>query len=191
MDGGNFRQDNTVHGFSFSTEKDAALAIQEQKKIEYLEARLDYNNPAGILSIYQKAIKERIFKTPLGLEYLKHLQEYLLSRPEIEKENIPPIPLYKNYDGEFRTRTAPARNRVKPAVKKKSMALPMSIMLNIVLIIAMIAMFAITLNANQPNILNYEKTLTDRYAYWEQELTEREQAVREKERELKFQEPIE
>jgi len=191
VDGGNFRQDNTVHGFSFSTEKDAALAIQEQKKIEYLEARLDYNNPAGILSIYQKAIKERIFKTPLGLEYLKHLQEYLLSRPEIEKENIPPIPLYKNYDGEFRTRTAPARNRVKPAVKKKSMALPMSIMLNIVLIIAMIAMFAITLNANQPNILNYEKTLTDRYAYWEQELTEREQAVREKERELKFQEPIE
>ena len=49
-------------------------------------------------------------------------------------------------------------------------------------------MFAITLNADQPNVLNYEKVLTDRYASWEQDLTEREQVIREKERELKIQE---
>ena len=36
------------------------------------------------------------------------------------------------------------------------------------------------------NILNYEKAVTDRYASWEQDLTEREAAVREKERELRI-----
>lgn len=183
----NFRQNNIVDGYSFSTEKDAALAEQEKKKIEYLEARVHYDNPTEILNVYQKAIKERIFKTPLGVEYLKHLQEYLTDCQEIDPESIPPIPLYKNYDGEFRTQPSPARNRIAPVKKKKSIALPMSIMLNIVLMIAVFAMFAITLEADQPNILNYERVITDRYATWEQELTEREQVIREKERELKLQ----
>lgn len=185
-----FRRDNVVQGFSFFTEKDALLAVQEQKKIEYLESRVNYHNPASILNIYQKAIKEHIFKTPLGLQYLRHLQEYLQERPEIDNESIPPIPLYKNYDGEFREKTSPARNRVVPAKKKKSIALPMSIMLNVVLVIAVIAMFAITLTSDQPNVLNYERVIINRYASWEQELTEREQAVREKERELKMELPL-
>ena len=66
----------------------------------------------------------------------------------------------------------------------------MSVMLNVVLVIAVIAMFVITLTSDQPNVLNYERALTNRYASWEQELTEREQAVREKERELKLEMPL-
>ena len=56
--------------------------------------------------------------------------------------------------------------------------------MNIVMIVAIIAMFVITLNSDQPNILNYERNLQNKYASWEQELTQREQTVREKEREL-------
>ena len=56
--------------------------------------------------------------------------------------------------------------------------------INIVLIITLIAMFQIAKNSESPNILNYEKVITDRYASWEQNLTDREKAVREKEREL-------
>ena len=54
--------------------------------------------------------------------------------------------------------------------------------------IAIIAMFTITLESDNPNVLNYERALTDRYASWEQELTEREQAVRQRERELQIEE---
>ena len=56
--------------------------------------------------------------------------------------------------------------------------------LNILLILLVIAMFVITLTGNNPTILNYEQKLQNKYAGWEQELTERENAVREKEREL-------
>ena len=49
------------------------------------------------------------------------------------------------------------------------------------LVIAIIAMLVITLSSDQPNILNYETALQNRYSTWEQELTERERAVREKE----------
>lgn len=60
----------------------------------------------------------------------------------------------------------------------------MSILLNIVLMMAVAGMFWIALGAGQPNILNYEEMLLNRYAGWEQELAEREQIIREKEREL-------
>lgn len=55
-----------------------------------------------------------------------------------------------------------------------------SVILNILLAMAVAAMFAIAVNGKSPNILNYEKAITNRYASWEQELTERENAVREK-----------
>ena len=66
----------------------------------------------------------------------------------------------------------------------KKAGLCLSVIMNIVMIVAIIAMFVITLNSDQPNILNYERNLQNKYASWEQELTRREQTVREKEREL-------
>ena len=66
----------------------------------------------------------------------------------------------------------------------KKAGIRLSVIMNIVMIVAIIAMFVITLNSDQPNILNYERNLQDKYASWEQELTRREQTVREREREL-------
>ena len=63
-----------------------------------------------------------------------------------------------------------------------------SLILNVLLVIAICAMFAISLKSDNPNILNYKKNLTNQYAAWEQQLTERENAVREKEKELQFTE---
>ena len=62
----------------------------------------------------------------------------------------------------------------------KKAGLCLSVIMNIVMIVAIIAMFVITLNSDQPNILNYERNLQNKYASWEQELTQREQTVREK-----------
>lgn len=179
----------SVGGYRFYTEKDAQLAATELKKIEYLEARIDYSRPDSILMVYEKTIHERIFKTPVGLQYLKDLRDYLLQQPEIEPQRVPEIPLYINFSGEMRDRSAPARNRIKPADGGKSgekSGFIISVILNVLLVLAVICMFTITLRSDNPNVLNYEKVLTDRYAQWEQELTERENAVREKEREWKL-----
>ncbi len=171
-------------GFSFFTNENAKEAENEQKKVEYIEARMDYSKPEHVLAIYEKAIREKLFKTPVGIFYLRDMQRYLKQQPGIDQERISPIPLFFGYENRMRESTNPARNRVQPRGKKeqKSVALPMSIFLNVVLVIAILAMFVITLNSEQPNILNYERAIRDRYASWEQELTEREQTVRELER---------
>lgn len=98
---------------------------------------------------------------------------------------MPPIPLWTNF-ADVRTKTSPARRRIQPMPEDggKKAGLCLSVIMNIVMIVAIIAMFVITLNSDQPNILNYERNLQNKYASWEQELTQREQTVREKEREL-------
>ena len=47
-----------------------------------------------------------------------------------------------------------------------------------------IAMFIITLNSKNPNILNYEQTIQNKYATWEQELQAWESELRERERNM-------
>ena len=172
-------------GFSFFTNENAKEAESELKKVEYIEARMDYSKPEHVLAIYEKAIREKVFKTPVGIYYLRDIQRYLKQQPGIDQERVVPIPLFFGYENRMRETHSPARNRVQTSKKKeeKSAALPMSVFLNVVLIIAMLAMFVITLNSNQPNILNYERAIRDKYASWEQDLIRREQVVREKERE--------
>lgn len=178
------KAENIVSGFAFYSEKDAALAEQERQKIAYLDKRIDRTDLESVLAIYKKALEDRVFRTPVGLEYLRELQGELKERQDELGEEIPPIPLWTNF-ADIREKTAPARRRIRPNPKEdKNTTFRLSLIMNIVMIVAIIAMFVITLNSDQPNILNYERNLQDKYATWEQELTQREQTVREKEREL-------
>ena len=180
----------SVGGYLFLTEKDAQLARTEEQRIEYLEERIDYTSPESIRYIYEQTIQERLFRTPVGLRYLRKLREYLIARPEMEQEEIMDIPLYVSFDGELRGHASPARARVTPSKKKDRDAektrFTLSVILNVLLAAAIVAMFYISYVSEQPNVINYERAVVSKYASWEQELTEREQAVREKERELKI-----
>ena len=76
-------------------------------------------------------------------------------------------------------------SRKKDRDKEKN-RFTLSVILNVLLVGAIIAMFYISYVSEQPNVINYERALTSKYASWEQELTEREQVIRETERELKI-----
>ncbi len=178
-------------GFSFCTENDGKLAEAEQRKIEYLEARIDYTNAESILRVYDKAIQERIFRTPVGIMYLKKLQDFLLKQPKISRERVRAIPLYEVYSGtqdDAAVRKEPEKTKDSGHERKKAM-LQVSVILNVLLVLAVCFMFIISFFSEQPNIFNYERALEDRYASWEDELTERERIVREKERELDIEIP--
>ena len=90
----------SVGGFLFYTERDAQLAAVELKKMEYLEARIDYSRPESVLLVYVKTIHERIFQTPVGFRYLNGLRDFLLKQPEIKPEDVPEIPLFITFSTE-------------------------------------------------------------------------------------------
>ncbi len=179
-------KDRIVDGYLFNSGKDAENAKTELKKIAYIKERLDKNNPESMLQVYNKLVSKRIFTTPPGYRFLKDIQELLLTYPSIVPEDVMPLPLsfMMSLDKDIESRR-PAR-KVIPEQKKDQAKdkFFISAVINVLLVIAIMAMMFITLKSDQPNILNYENALQNRYSAWEQELTERERAVREKENAL-------
>lgn len=179
-------------GFLFLNGTDASLAEKEQKQILYLEKKLDYQNPEQILAVFQKLIEERTFKTPIGMFYLKKMQDYLMNKVNLDnKSRIPYIPVDMPCE-----RTVPDKrpelNSIRNANQKRKQVQKsnhkISILLNVILVLALIIMFWVTLQSETPNMINYRIAIENKYAAWEQELTERENHVREQERELGIQE---
>lgn len=184
----NDKSELLVNGYCFGTVEDAEVARQEMKKIEYLEQHMDYEKPENMLLVYEKAIEGRIFQTPIGWEYLKNLQRRLYEYDEL-KESVSPITMYTVFAHRVGDEIKVPDSRIKPRKKnpiKRYFAI--SVLVNVFLAAAVIAMFVITLTSNNPNILNYENKLVDKYASWEQELKEREGVIRERERALSIQE---
>lgn len=175
---------NQVGGFEFDSENDASLATQESKKVTYLEEHLDYTDTQTLLQVYQKAIETRAFQTPIGHGFLLKIRNSLLEQG-VAEESLPTIPLFVSYTRKVRDASSPVKTRIKTTEKQEKInGFQLSIILNVLLIGLVIAMFVITLNSDNPNILNYENVLLNKYASWEQDLSDREAAVREKELEL-------
>lgn len=184
------KTDWIVEGFQFGTEQDANLAKNEKLRVERLEERMDYTSPEMIYAVYKKAVDNRVFKTPVGYEFLKKLQRILAETPDFEKK-IEEIPVQGVYN--LRESTAPAALRVKastakPKPPKKVIGLRASLFINVVLLLLIALMFYISMTSSNPTALNYERAVQNKYSEWEKELSERESAVREKERALLMEE---
>ena len=158
--------ERVVEGYLFNSAEDVQLAAQEKKKAEYLDKYLDYHNAENVLKVYKKALAEHIFKTPVGYDYLRKMQKFLLGCEGITEDDVPPIPLQHGYNVNAQRRIRP-RVQEKPAQEKKKISWPfLSLAANLILALAVIAMFVITLQSDNPNILNYERTLGKRNGSW-------------------------
>ncbi|MEZ3462566.1 MAG: hypothetical protein K1W23_10535 [Lachnospiraceae bacterium] len=178
-----------VDGFQFGTQQDADLAQNEWLRIERLEEKLDYQNYEMVEAVYKKALNNRVFKTPVGYDFLKRLQRILQENP-LPGEEIANIPVYGVYS--MRESASQTVERIqasrKPVKKEKPkqefFSRKTSILINIGLLALVIVMFVISTTSSNPTVLNYESVLQNRYSEWEQQLSDREQVIREKEREL-------
>lgn len=166
-----------AEGFAFMTKSEAEAATKERKQIEYIESKLDYTNPEKVRMVYEKAVADKLFKTPVGMLYMKHLQKFL--KGKYPQEEIDAVPVTSNRS----LRPSQSENSHKLSGRKSHV---ISYFLNVVLAIAVLFMFYVALSSDNPNILNYENAVQNKYASWEQELTQREQVIREKELELKI-----
>ncbi len=180
------RSNLTVCGFRFGTAQDAEAAKNEQARIERIEQKMDYGNPEMVNAVYQKAIDKRTFKTPVGYNYLKKLQNILKDDFGMG-EAVVDIPVQGVYS--LRESTSPAVERIKvstakPKPAKRTIGLRASLFVNIVLLLLVAVMFYISMTGSNPTVLNYEHAIQDKYSQWEQELSERESLIREREREL-------
>lgn len=174
-----------VDGYLYGNEDDVKLAKEEKKTAEYLETKINYDDIQTTLRIYNKAIKDKIFKTPAGFEFLKKMRNEMIKRG-MPEENISGIPLYKVFSKEEDRK--PVRiYQVKESNDGTKEMLRFSLWANIAMVIIIIGMFAITIMGENVNILNYRYKIENEYSIWQQELEEREAVIREKEAELRLE----
>lgn len=201
-----------LDGYSF--DKDMGLEAQkEEKAIDYLTKQLDMNKPETVLKVYKQIISQKLFHTMVGYNFLKGLQNYLNANPEMKKEEIASIEIdsveesmaainasrQKRGEGAILTVVgAPGETQAKDSTKaasadggkykKRSTLFMIS---TIILALCVIAMFAITLTARVPTVLNYRSMLNNQYELMVKDLEQREQSVREREQKLNSQTPME
>ncbi len=179
----------TVGGYTFATNQEAQAAIEEMDAIRYLTAKTDQKDIAQVYLLYNKIIEKELFKTPVGLDYLKKLQKYLYSNPNVPNDRIQPIPVRTDAQEVLDTKRASVsykeRNKaLSREVSKFKTYFTRSLIINLTLLIIIIAMMVITATSSNPNILNYESALQDRYASWEENLKAREAVIKQREQEL-------
>jgi len=176
--------DRVVDGYRFSSDEDVKLAKEELQKVNYISEKLSSDDPKSVLLVYNKSIQSGLFTTPIGIDFLKSMQNYLKKQPEIDKSEILDIPMQISYSDALIIKQNKRYESLNQKEKTYKNQYRFSFMINIVLILMVVAMFVIALKADNPNMLNYKTAIINEYAEWEQSLKERESVIREKEKEL-------
>lgn len=190
-------------GFVFRTKKEAELAQREIEGTKYLRQKLDMENPNAVFSIYQNLIEQDLFETPVGYCFLKELRDYLLMIPVISNEEVLAIPIRypqteeeekKQKKEQKKEEQRKERQREKEKAKNKKEQkkegknykgrCQFFMVTSLILLISVVSMMLLAATSDNVNILNYENKLIDKYSSWEQELEEREQAVKEQQQAL-------
>lgn len=186
----NEEENFTVAGYTFTTKEAAEDARNEMNAIRYVSSRTDRKDPKQIYILYNTMLDKELFKTPVGLDYLKDLQQYLYNNKDIPNDKIRPIPINSELQSMLTDKREMTKTRsrlvglTRERNKYKDRFIRM-VIINIALVIVVIAMAVIMATSQTPTIINYENKIQDKYAGWEEELQSREAQVKQLEQQYK------
>lgn len=173
-----------IMGYEFENEDEYLIAKKEFDYINKINDNIKWDNPENVLELYNKIISDEMFKTPVGIEYLRNIQIKLTKNNRIDKEKIKSIPVvvYKK-DRDKSNITVKAGTTGKASAhnsKYKDLYIKMLIV-NAVLVFTIIIMFVISHNAKKFDEDYYKESIENEYISWEKSLQEREAAINEQE----------
>ncbi len=170
---------NQVGDYLFQNTLDAQLAAKEYDKVARLEEKMADADIELLYKLYNKSIEKKAFRTPIGYDFMRNLKCVLEENPETPGEVLP-VPLQSEFFAVSKDEQSEKKPDVKTAsVNTKKTLLGWSLFTNIVLIVLVLLMFWVVTTGDHPNVINYENAVIDKYSKWEQELTERENILKE------------
>lgn len=174
-----------VDEFQFLNKKDLERAKKEKETINKLEESLLGKDTDTMLATYKKAVSKRYFITPVGLAYLSRMRQYLSENTNEELPVIPVVPVRRGVSEELYEE---AQNKLRDKEKKLEKQLldkKKLVVIVIALLACVIGMIFIAATSDNMGYINTEEKILDKYSAWEEELTQREAAIREQEEQLK------
>ena len=181
--------DYVVDGYYFRTKETALEAQNELNAIKYVSMKTDLKDPKQVYLLYNKLLEKELFKTIVGIGYLKKLQDFLYASGEIPDDKIQPISVDYELQELLKgrreiTRNKSVINKLKKEKKKYNDMFIKAVIVNVVLVAVIAFMIVITLTSKNPNIIDYENKLQNKYSTWQEELESQEESIKEREEEL-------
>lgn len=179
------KDNRTIEGIYFESEKEYESAYKELETIREIERKFAVGDAKVALSIYNKAVSKKSFKTIIGYMFLKRLRDTIVSCGLVDSESLYPIPVGDKQEKKENVRLAPAEdNKYLLLYRNENKKKKAAIMAVVVLAVVIVIMFFVTAGTKYSFVTyftDYENDIRneviDEYEQWEKELTEREEAL--------------
>lgn len=172
-----------VDGFAFSKKEEYNLALREHRNIQSIKTKMNMQNKDSVLNVYNKLAGKGILITPVGLSFMRELREILLVQFGMEETELAMIKVVDSSSQAKTKEQFTLEQVVKDNQKKAGTIRTLKIFLA-GMIIVIIGMFAINMFLPNSGYINTENKILNQYSSWEEELKQREAAVKEKEEAL-------
>lgn len=174
-----------VDGFAFQSVKEAENALREQQNIEVIRERAVLSDSSAVYELYEKLVERDMFKSIVGYSFLYELRYRLIHDFGYEEEALSTITIPKRM--EYDTSYEKKQNTLEKQLQRLLLIKKRMTIVIVALIFMIIAMFVIAVLNPNTGYANTENKIINKYSAWQEELEERERAVKEKEAELNIQ----
>lgn len=177
-----------LNGYAFQNKAEWEEGKRELEEISYIRAKMDMSDPAKLQKLYQGLVDKKTFVTPLGIDFLKELREELQRTGILKTEELAAIPvqLAKKKSHRVDELAEVQGNKQRLLTEYYKEKLKNARIVTFVLILLVGIMFLFTMLGPSSPFIDAEIKLQNKYAAWEQELTERENTIRQREQELQL-----
>lgn len=187
--GGQEEKQYTVGGYTFTDKKAADAAKEEFQAINKMSSKINTKDARQVYALYNSIIDKKLFSTMVGLNYLKELQQFLYICKEIPNNRIRPIPINNDVQSVLEGKREIIENQSEIRILKRERNMyksrfTTSVIINLALVVVIIAMIIITLTSKNPNIINYETNLQDKYSAWQEQLQSQEASLKAREAQI-------
>ncbi len=168
-----------INGFKFSSEEEYNIAYEDYEAISFFMEKADLSDPDSIYKLYNRLIERNTFQTIVGYSYLKDLQDKIIEAEYKTLDQLEEIPV-ENFIEPSENIEAVSLEHYKELSQTNKEKHVNARVINIILTIVIVIMFIIALQADKTVFTQFEQDMVDKYAAWEEELTERENQLIEK-----------
>ena len=173
---------HVVDGFVFSSLAEAQTASKEQKNIDIIRQRTPLSDPGAAYALYCKLIERNMFKTSVGLGFLYELRHYLMEDCGYAPEELPNMQAVKAGNSDIFADIK--RESLEEQIKVLKLSIRRMTIVIVALIAIVIGMFVVAVINPNVGYVNTEYKVLNKYSAWEEDLTNREKIIKQKEKEL-------
>ena len=180
------KREYCVGKYVFQSMEQARLAEKEQKMIDVLIQKTDFNNKEVVKNIYDGLAQKQLLKTPIGYDFMNQLREILVEDFKMSEDEIAFIPV--TIPMKTNSRTILADEKLKDKLEKMTNKKNSFVIVTVLLITLVVGMFIKIAFSDNVGYINTENKILDKYCKWEEELKEKEQLLKEREEAIRQKE---